>query len=192
VRDTVPSDVYHAECTKLIAQYRTWMSSNSGELPDGSIEEFAKDLGLKCEAALTRIKSGIPATLEHVGALRHAGYGASGASGAGGDGKDASARSRSRQMILAIGERFITAMDSLKLNMRAADELYPLANDVLEQLAHFEELPADHDSRVRVARWVSTLVHMSAADQLNDEQARQMYFDLETAYNAFRAFLKDQ
>ncbi|MEQ2160552.1 hypothetical protein GOODEAATRI_000442 [Goodea atripinnis] len=36
---------------------------------------------------------------------------------------------------------------------------------------------------------LSTLSSMSASDELDDNQVRQMLFDLESAYNAFNRFL---
>lgn len=43
--------------------------------------------------------------------------------------------------------------------------------------------PAVHSSRL------TTLSSMSASDELDDSQVRQMLFDLESAYNAFNRFL---
>lgn len=39
------------------------------------------------------------------------------------------------------------------------------------------------------ARRLQTLSGMSASDELDDSQVRQMLFDLESAYNAFNRFL---
>lgn len=36
---------------------------------------------------------------------------------------------------------------------------------------------------------LTTLSSMSASDELDDNQVRQMLFDLESAYNAFNRFL---
>lgn len=36
---------------------------------------------------------------------------------------------------------------------------------------------------------LTTLSSMSASDELDDSQVRQMLFDLESAYNAFNRFL---
>ncbi|CAB1350752.1 unnamed protein product [Coregonus sp. 'balchen'] len=56
---------------------------------------------------------------------------------------------------------FITVMDKLRLEIRAMDEV----------------------------KWLTTLSSMSASDELDDSQVRQMLFDLESAYNAFNRFL---
>lgn len=39
------------------------------------------------------------------------------------------------------------------------------------------------------SRRLQTLSGMSASDELDDSQVRQMLFDLESAYNAFNRFL---
>ncbi len=42
---------------------------------------------------------------------------------------------------------------------------------------------------VVLAHRLTTLSSMSASDELDDSQVRQMLFDLESAYNAFNRFL---
>ncbi len=168
VRDCVPAADYGSACAKLLAQYRTWMESNSQLVP--SIDAFVSEYGLSCSAALSRVRAGVPASVAH--------------------GDAAADERRNRALnVLDTGERFITAMDALKLNMRAVDELFPSVNEILENMARFEALPPDHDSRLRVKKWVAELSAMRASDELSEEQSRQMFFDLETAYNGFRKFL---
>ncbi|XP_031467446.1 vacuolar protein sorting-associated protein 28 homolog isoform X1 [Phasianus colchicus] len=50
-------------------------------------------------------------------------------------------------------------------------------------------LPKDFEGRHHVLHWLQTLSSMSAADELDDAQVRQMLFDLESAYNAFNRCL---
>jgi ESCRT-I complex subunit VPS28 len=50
-------------------------------------------------------------------------------------------------------------------------------------------LPPDFEGRQTVSQWLQTLSGMSASDELDDSQVRQMLFDLESAYNAFNRFL---
>nr|KAF6270910.1 VPS28 subunit of ESCRT-I [Myotis myotis] len=61
---------------------------------------------------------------------------------------------------------FITVMDKLRLEIRAMDEIQPDLRELME-----------------------TMHRMSASDELDDNQVRQMLFDLESAYNAFNRFL---
>lgn len=173
MRDAISANTYQSSCGRLLSQYRTWKQASGNEI--GSVEDFAKTYRLDCPAALSRIAAGVPATVQHGG-------------GAGSGGRDG-AKDKSL-LILIAGERFITAMDSLKLNMRAVDELFPLVNDIMESIAKFETLPTDHPARSNVAKWTSQLSKMRAADELTDDQSRQMYFDLETAYTQFRKYLE--
>lgn len=47
---------------------------------------------------------------------------------------------------------FITAMDSVKLNMVACDQLHPLLADLMTALNRVE-LPRDYDGKQRVMKW---------------------------------------
>lgn len=49
-------------------------------------------------------------------------------------------------------------------------------------------LPPSCDQHPFLSR-LQTLSGMSASDELDDSQVRQMLFDLESAYNAFNRFL---
>jgi len=169
VRDTIAVGDYGGACAKLLAQYRTWMESYAPLIP--SVEAFAQEYQLSCGAALSRVRAGIPASVVH------------------GDAETEARRNRSIN-VMDISERFITAMDALKLNMRAVDELFPSVNEILEHMNRFVGLPMDHDARLRIKKWVVELTAMKASDELTEEQSRQMFFDLETAYNGFRKFLQ--
>ena len=72
-----------------------------------------RDYKLECSAAYNRlITIGVPATVEFGGVT-------------GGASKNKMAR------VAETTQYFITAMDSLKLDMHAVDEIYPLMNDLL-------------------------------------------------------------
>ncbi|XP_053802144.1 vacuolar protein sorting-associated protein 28 homolog [Vidua chalybeata] len=84
---------------------------------------------------------------------------------------------------------FITVMDKLRLEIRAMDEIQPDLRELLETMARMSSLPPDFEGRHKVTEWLQTLSAMSASDELDDSQVRQMLFDLESAYNAFNRFL---
>ena len=106
---------------------------------------------------------------------------------------------------------FITAMDSLKLELTAVDQIYPLINDLYESLCKISSLPSDWSGKVKIKGWsvvfvlskfvlkdrlivvlsnrLSEMNKMSASDELNDEQVRQLMFDLDSAYTAFHKSL---
>jgi ESCRT-I complex subunit VPS28 len=101
VRDVVSAKEYEPACTKLIAQFRTLKTALRDTVPD--VEQFMKDYKMDCPAALNRLLvSGIPATVEH---------------------KSASSDSGTAAAVAECVQHFITAMDTLKLNMLAVDQV---------------------------------------------------------------------
>ncbi|XP_078180955.1 vacuolar protein sorting-associated protein 28 homolog 1-like [Carex rostrata] len=175
IRDLVPSDSYESECLKLIAQFRTLSASIASSVP--SIERFAEAYKLDCPHALNRlITSGVPATVEHRAASTAAA---------------SSAAATSASAIAQCVQNFITAMDTIKLNMIAVDQVHPLLSDLS---ASFHKLtgnllPPDFEGKVKVREWLARLAKMGAADELTEQQARQLHFDLESSYNSFMAAL---
>ncbi|KAG2464903.1 VPS28 protein, partial [Polypterus senegalus] len=84
---------------------------------------------------------------------------------------------------------FITVMDKLRLEIRAMDEIQPDLRELMETMNRMSNMPVDFEAKEKVSLWLATLSGMSAADELDDSQVRQMLFDLESAYNAFNRFL---
>uniref|UniRef100_A0A7N0RF64 Vacuolar protein sorting-associated protein 28 homolog n=1 Tax=Kalanchoe fedtschenkoi TaxID=63787 RepID=A0A7N0RF64_KALFE len=169
VRDIISSNEYELECQKLIQHFKTLSSTLKDAVP--SIERFAETYKLDCPAALNRlIVSGVPATVEH----------------------RASAASSSITSAAAVAEcvqNFITSMDSLKLNMVAVDQVYPLLSDLSASLNKLSFLPPNYEGIVKMREWIGRLAKMGAADELTEQQARQLHFDLESSYNSFMAAL---
>lgn len=175
VRDLVSSADYEAECLKLIAQFKTLSTSLGDAVP--SIERFADAYRMDCSAALNRLLiSGVPATIEHRSAAMAPSAAASGSSAA---------------AVAECVQHFITAMDSLKLNMVAVDQVHPLLSDLSGSLTKLGGgvLPPDFEGRVKVKDWLARLAKMGAADELTEQQTRQLHFDLDSSYNAFMAAL---
>ena len=85
---------------------------------------------MECLAAKNRLlRSGMPATLEH------------------GDASATSEKSNNAAVVAQSVQYFITAMDSLKINMTAVDQLHPLLNDLLMSLCKVQQLPPDFTVR---------------------------------------------
>lgn len=167
VKDAISAEAYTPACTKLIAQYRT-----ARGLVEMDVDRFVADYKLDCAAALKRLKSGIPATVEH-----HV-------DAAGGDVAKPDAR-----IVAETVSHFITAMDSIKLNMTAVDSLFPLLTELLENLNKMPNLSPDFEGKAKIRNWVATLNRMKASEELNPEQSRQLLFDLESSYGAFHKSL---
>lgn len=86
-------------------------------------------------------------------------------------------------------QSFITVMDVLKLNIRAVDEIQPLVSEMMASLTQVSGLPPDFEGRAKIEGWLRTLNGLRASDELDEEQTRQLSFDLERAYSSFMAFL---
>lgn len=169
VRDVISSHDYEPECMKLIAQYKTLTSTLKDTIP--SVERFIDTYKMDCPAAVNRlITSGVPATVEH----RSASY----ASG-----------NTSASIVAECVQNFITAMDALKLNMVAVDQVHPVLSDLLASLNKLSILPVDFEGKVKMGEWIGKLVKMGAADELTEHQSRQLQFDLDSSYNMFMALL---
>ena len=86
---------------------------------------------------------------------------------------------------------FITIMDKLRLGIKSMDELYADIKDLSDSLDRLSDLPPDFEGKARVAKWLTTLSGMGAAEELDDAQVRQMTFDLENVYSEFQKTLHD-
>lgn len=50
-------------------------------------------------------------------------------------------------------QHFITAMDAIKLEQRAVDELHPLISDLMNALNRVPGLPPDHLGSTKLREW---------------------------------------
>jgi ESCRT-I complex subunit VPS28 len=179
VRDAVPADDYTPAAERLIGQFRTLWDTLRADVPD--VAAFMAAHGVQCPLAIRRlVHSGLPATVEHA-----AGASGSGKLGGGGGGGAPNAA----VAVAACVQAFITAMDSLRLNMVAADQVHPLLTELAGALARVPGLPPDWGGRARVKAWVATVHGMPAAKELPPDDVRQLLFDLESSYNDFMATL---
>lgn len=169
VRDAITDDVYTKSCKKLIAQYKTASESMGNNWP--GIMEFMKNYNLKTQSAAVRFQQGVPATIYHGGSQSQEEKGA-------------------ELNVFHAVQHFITLMDSLKLEMKAVDELHPSLSDLMESINKVTNLPPDHDSKTKVKKWLVQLNTMKASDELSDDEVRQMSMDLEIAYTAFHKFIE--
>ena len=124
--------------------------------------------------------SGLPATVEHG---KTGGEEGSRRGGLGGGGNNSSSSVAVAESV----QHFITSMDSLRLNMVAVDQVYPLLADLAAALGRVGGLPPDWTGRERVKKWVSKVHALPAARELDAGEVRQLLFDLESAYNEFMA-----
>ncbi|KAJ1498915.1 Vacuolar protein-sorting-associated protein 28 [Coelomomyces lativittatus] len=78
-------------------------------------------------------------------------------------------------------------MDSVKLGMVAVDQLHPLLSDLMSSL---NSIPREIKGKEKIKVWLIALNQKKASDGLDEEQARQFHFDLESAHTEFHRSLQ--
>merc|ERR1719228_924802 len=163
IKDSVQAKEYTGNCSKLLVQFKAAFKQVQGdEYP--TLESFMSKYRLDAPAALERIKEDRPITIKD----------------------DNGNTQRSIAEIVAL---FITAMDKLKLDMRSMDDLHADLKDLSDNLGRLSLLPPDWTGRSKIVGWMDVLGTMQASDELDEAQARQLSFDLESAYNDFNKIL---
>ncbi|KAI0820260.1 vacuolar protein sorting-associated protein 28 [Trametes gibbosa] len=160
VRDSVSASEYSPACTRLLSQYKTMLKLVSDDVP--SIEQFMARYRMDHQAALHRIQVGVPATVEH----------------------SSEAGPETAKWVAETTQNFITFVDALKLRMRAKDQLHPILQELVTSYARFKG-SKDWEGRSKMVGWLITLNGMKASEELTEEQARQISFDIEHAYAEF-------
>lgn len=94
----------------------------------------------------------------------------------------------SGSQILLATENFITFLDALKLNMLSKDSLHPLLSEVIQSANQVTK--AEFENRGKIINWLIRLNGMRATDELGDDEARELAFDMEGAYAGFKATLR--
>ena len=91
----------------------------------------------------------------------------------------------SGSLILAATENFITFLDALRLSMVSKSALHPLLSDVIQSVNKVTDQDFEH--RGKIIQWLITLNQMKTSEELSEEQARDLAFDMEQAYNGFKS-----
>lgn len=126
---------------------------------------------IECPRAMERIRVGIPSTVEQAshGPVASAGVGPG----------------ASTSLIVTATENFITFIDALRINMTSKDALHPLLGDVIQSVNKVTN--EDFANRGKIIQWLITLNQMRTTDELSPEQVRELTFDMDQAYNGFKA-----
>eukprot|EP01040_Poterioochromonas_malhamensis_P002209 gene2208-2351_t len=169
-RDAISPQEYSENCNRLISQFKT---TEKGLVLSKAIENadtFFKEYQVDCPRAYERlILSGVAATVIHP-----------------------AADNRLDSVIVAeTVQAFITSMDALKLGQRAVDEIQPLIADLMGSLAKVRSLPQDFEGLVKIKLWLQKLNEMRAADEIEEDEIRQLLFDIESSYSAFHKHLSN-
>ena len=128
-------------------------------------------LQLECPRATERIRVGMPSTVEQPSQFTPVSNGFGGGAPA--------------SSIMTATENFITFLDALRLNMVSKDALHPLLTEVIQSVNKVTD--RDFENRGKIIQWLITLNQMRTTEELSDEQARELAFDMDQAYSGFKA-----
>ncbi|CAE6526146.1 unnamed protein product [Rhizoctonia solani] len=162
VRDAINAAEYTPACTRLLSQYKTMLKLVGDSVP--SVEEFMRRYNMDHPAALHRVQVGVPATIEHSSEQQGSAEGA--------------------KWVAETTQSFITFMDALNLRLRAKDQLHPRLQELMTGYARFKD-SAKWEGRGKIVSWLITLNAMKASDEISEDQARQLLFDIDHAYHEF-------
>ena len=102
-------------------------------------------------------------------------------------GEEASAGVAKR--VFDITSKFIAPIDVLQLGITAVDEILPHIRDLLQALTTFPNMPPTYQGTQVVQNWVNILNSKKAADNLTDDECRQIKLDLDAACSQFKDVL---
>jgi len=167
-RNAITREEYTAECNRLISQFRVAERVALGK--SMTAETFMQVYQLDCPRAADRLlRIGVPEqmlsnTESHKTAIT----------------------------VAETAESFITLMDAVKLELTAVDELQPLLSDLMNSLTRLPEIPNDFEPNRIVQQWLQKLNLMRAVDEIDEADSRQLYMDLDSAYQEFKRYLSDK
>ncbi|KAI7820880.1 vacuolar protein sorting-associated protein 28 [Kickxella alabastrina] len=165
-RDSISATEYTSECSKLLLQYKTVSQIVIGQ-PD--LHEFTQKYKLNCPAAIRRLEVGIPSTIEH---------------------GNANMSGNNAKYVAKSVQEFITTMDALSMHMTSVDKLHPLLTELLQSINAASFLPQDYRWKPIFRDWLIKLNKMKASDELDEDQERQLLFEVEQAYADFKNILE--
>ncbi|KAA8651443.1 ESCRT-I subunit protein VPS28 [Aspergillus tanneri] len=179
IRDVVTEAEYTETCTRLLKQYKSSLGDDAVAKEFADLETFKRTWSLECPRATERLRIGLPATVEQAShSTPAANLGSAAAGSAGG---------ASGSLILTATENFITFLDALKLNMVSKDALHPLLSEVIQSVNKVTD--GEFENRGKIIQWLIALNQMRATEELSEEQARELAFDIEQAYQGFKSTL---
>ena len=138
------------------------------------MESFKREWDMECPRATERLRVGIPATVEQGPTHKAPQQG-------GGDSADAT-------FLVNATENFITLLDAIRIGLVEKDTLHPLLVEIIQAVNKVTD--RDFESKGKIVQWLIKLNQMRAAEKLDEDQARDLQFDIESAYHGFKATLK--
>ncbi|KAL8732795.1 MAG: hypothetical protein Q9181_003833 [Wetmoreana brouardii] len=177
IRDSILESEYTELCSRLLNQYKSILRDDSVSREFVDLDTFKSRWNIECPRASERLRVNLPATIAepsatNVGPSNNASQPRTSATGS--------------QILLAT-ENFITFLDALRLNMLSKDSLHPLLSEVIQSVN--QVTATDFDNRGKIISWLIRLNGMKATEELGEDEARQLTFDMEGAYAGFKATL---
>ncbi|KAL8747517.1 MAG: hypothetical protein Q9190_000605 [Brigantiaea leucoxantha] len=177
IKDSIPEVEYTELCSRLLNQYKSILRDDTVSREFEDLETFKKKWDIECPRAMERLRVNLPATVAEPSASHHASS----------NGVSQARSSATGSQILLATENFITFLDALRLNMRSKDALHPLLSEVIQTVN--QVTTADFENRGKIISWLIRLNGMKATEELGEDEARQLIFDMEGAYAGFKATL---
>ena len=161
LKDSISEADYTETCSRLLKQYKSNLADETVARAFGDLESFKREWDMECPRATERLRVGIPATVEQGPTHKPQQQG--------GDSADAT-------LVVNATENF------------EKDTLHPLLVEIIQAVNQVTD--KDFESKGKIVQWLITLNQMRAAEKLDDDQARELQFDMESAYHGFKATLK--
>ncbi|KAL8923829.1 MAG: hypothetical protein Q9208_004390 [Pyrenodesmia sp. 3 TL-2023] len=177
IRDSILESEYTELCSRLLNQYKSILKDETVSREFMDLETFKNKWDIECPRATERLRVNLPATIAEPSAT-HAGPS---------NNASQSRTSATGSQILLATENFITFLDALRLNMLSKDSLHPLLSEVIQSVNQVTTI--DFENRGKIISWLIRLNGMKATEELGEEEARQLTFDMEGAYAGFKATL---
>lgn len=175
-QDAITQSEYTTECNRLISQFkiaeRAALGGGGGGNKGNSMttETFMRVYQMDCPRATDRLLvKGIPEPVKNSNSSAHANVAVT---------------------VAETVQHFITAMDAVKLDQRAVDELQPLLSDLMNALIQLPDTPNDFAANDKVQKWLEKLNAMRAVEMIDEDDGRQLYHDLDSAYSEFTRYLR--
>ncbi|KAL8682969.1 MAG: hypothetical protein Q9186_001048 [Xanthomendoza sp. 1 TL-2023] len=176
-RDSIPESEYTDLCSRLLNQYKSILKDETVSREFVDLDAFKSKWDIECPRATERLRVNLPATIAEPSATH---------SGPPNNTQQSRSSATGSQILLAT-ENFITFLDALRLSMLSKDSLHPLLSEVIQSVNQVTTI--DFDNRGKIISWLIRLNGMRATEELGEEEARQLTFDMEGAYAGFKATL---
>ncbi|KAK5134696.1 hypothetical protein LTR08_006211 [Meristemomyces frigidus] len=173
-RDAIPEAEYSDICARLLRQYKSNLADATVAHAFGDLDAFKREWQLEVPKATERLRIGLPSTTTTATPSRHRPV-------------SAHATGPAATHLVAASENFITLFDAIRMHMLSKDTLHPILVEIIQAVNKVTD--RDFDNKGKIVQWLITLNQMRAAEDLSAEQARELQFDLNAAYDGFKGTL---